>query len=346
VKTSYYRLAGLTLAVSVPTPALASLLNDVLSYKGAQPTSEEAADLRVTYRIGGAMPGLAPPSETRRVARHAESRITVTFDEETGVYWLMQEPKGDLRGAAMARVDPAERQAEGVLGADAARGRAFDARAFYFTTISLVLLLAEQDRFVLHAAALERDGRSVLFSGPSGQGKTTLTLNLLRAGWSLVTDDSVLLSETNGGVRATTFRRELNLSPDGVRLVPALGARTWPPPLGLRDKWRVDPDVLFAGRSKPETMPRRLLFPERVAEGPSRLAPVSRVEAFQRLIRQSALGLVQDATCRIRYAAVLQKLVQRTEPVRLLSGPDLFDAPERLDALIGEDGPVGRRSPG
>ena len=338
MKTSHYHLAGLTLAVSVPT-TLASLLDDVLGYKGARPTSEEEADLHVTYRIGEASPGLAPPAGTRRVGGHAESRITVAFDEETGVYWLTQEPGGDLRGAAVARVAPIEGRAEGHLGADAVRGRAFDARAFYFTTISLVLLLTERDRFVLHAAALERDGQSVLFSGPSGQGKTTLTLNLLRAGWSLVTDDSVLLSDPDGDVRATTFRRELNLSPDAVRLIPALGERTWPRPPGPRDKWRVDPDVLFAGRSRPETVPRRLLFPERVAEGPSRLAPVSRVEAFQRLVRQSASGFVHDPACRIRYGAVLLKLVQRTEPARLLSGPDLFDAPERLDALIDEQNP-------
>ncbi|MDQ3915607.1 MAG: hypothetical protein M3323_09820 [Actinomycetota bacterium] len=41
----------------------------------------------------------------------------------------------------------------------------------------------------LHAAAVALDGRLLLLAGPSGAGKTTLTLGLLRAGWTYFSDD-------------------------------------------------------------------------------------------------------------------------------------------------------------
>jgi hypothetical protein len=45
----------------------------------------------------------------------------------------------------------------------------------------------------LHAASLQRDGRTLLLAGLSGAGKTTLSLALARAGWSFGSDEIVLL---------------------------------------------------------------------------------------------------------------------------------------------------------
>ena len=45
----------------------------------------------------------------------------------------------------------------------------------------------------LHAAALQRDGGPLLLAGPSGAGKTTLSIALARAGWSFGSDEIVLL---------------------------------------------------------------------------------------------------------------------------------------------------------
>jgi hypothetical protein len=45
----------------------------------------------------------------------------------------------------------------------------------------------------LHAAALQRNGRTLLLAGPSGSGKTTLSLALAKAGWSFGSDEIVLL---------------------------------------------------------------------------------------------------------------------------------------------------------
>jgi hypothetical protein len=55
------------------------------------------------------------------------------------------------------------------------------------------VLAATPHLLTLHAAALQRDGRPLLLTGPSGAGKTTLSLALARAGWSLGSDEIVLL---------------------------------------------------------------------------------------------------------------------------------------------------------
>ena len=47
--------------------------------------------------------------------------------------------------------------------------------------------------WLLHAATLERDGRAFVFAGPSGAGKTTLTLALMARGWRLVTEEMTLV---------------------------------------------------------------------------------------------------------------------------------------------------------
>lgn len=45
----------------------------------------------------------------------------------------------------------------------------------------------------VHASAVAIDGRAVLISGPSGSGKSDLTLRLLDRGFTLVSDDQTLV---------------------------------------------------------------------------------------------------------------------------------------------------------
>jgi serine kinase of HPr protein (carbohydrate metabolism regulator) len=47
--------------------------------------------------------------------------------------------------------------------------------------------------WLLHAATLEKGGRAYVFAGPSGAGKTTLTLGLMQRGWRLVTEEMTLI---------------------------------------------------------------------------------------------------------------------------------------------------------
>ena len=47
----------------------------------------------------------------------------------------------------------------------------------------------------LHASAVALDGRAVLITGPSGSGKSDLSLRLLDRGFTLVSDDQTLIKK-------------------------------------------------------------------------------------------------------------------------------------------------------
>ena len=64
--------------------------------------------------------------------------------------------------------------------------------------------------WLLHAAALERDGGAVVLAGPSGAGKTTLTLALLARGWRLSTEEIVLVDR---GAIVTGLARPIHAHP-------------------------------------------------------------------------------------------------------------------------------------
>ena len=75
-------------------------------------------------------------------------------------------------------------------------------------TVTAYLLSAEGG-LVLHASAVEVDGKAVAFVGLSGQGKTTVATLLCTEGYPLVTDD-VLPVDAHGG--------EVTCVPGGIEL--------------------------------------------------------------------------------------------------------------------------------
>jgi hypothetical protein len=59
--------------------------------------------------------------------------------------------------------------------------------------LPLTWLLARHARFMLHGAAVERDGIALLVLGHSGKGKSTLAAAALEAGWRVLADDVVIV---------------------------------------------------------------------------------------------------------------------------------------------------------
>ncbi|WP_376099037.1 RNase adapter RapZ [Roseomonas sp. CCTCC AB2023176] len=58
-----------------------------------------------------------------------------------------------------------------------------------------------------HGSVAARDGEGVLLLGPSGAGKSDLLIRLLDSGWTLVTDDQVLLRDGGGRLLAAAPER-------------------------------------------------------------------------------------------------------------------------------------------
>ncbi|MGD2051012.1 MAG: hypothetical protein PVI35_00930 [Acidimicrobiia bacterium] len=60
-------------------------------------------------------------------------------------------------------------------------------------------LLAARDRYLLHAAAVGREGAALLVLGASGQGKSTVCYAALDDGWRILSDDHVAIRMSPAG---------------------------------------------------------------------------------------------------------------------------------------------------
>ena len=71
----------------------------------------------------------------------------------------------------------------------------------------------------LHASCVAIDGRAVLITGPSGSGKSDLTLRLLDRGFALVSDDQTIVKKVGMRLIATappTIRGKLEIRGVGI----------------------------------------------------------------------------------------------------------------------------------
>jgi len=71
----------------------------------------------------------------------------------------------------------------------------------------------------IHASTVSLDGRAVLITGPSGSGKSDLTLRLLDRGFVLVSDDQTIVKKTGTRLTASappTIRSKLEIRGVGI----------------------------------------------------------------------------------------------------------------------------------
>jgi hypothetical protein len=77
-------------------------------------------------------------------------------------------------------------------------------------------VLAHQGRLVLHAGAVRVGHQAVAFIGGSGSGKSTLSASFHAAGYPLLSDDGLVLSQTKGVTLALPTYQSLRLWPEAI----------------------------------------------------------------------------------------------------------------------------------
>jgi len=153
--------------------------------------------------------------------------------------------------------------------------------------MNLQMALGARRHLLLHASAVERDGRAVLMTGVSGAGKSTLATLLAARGWRFMGDEFALLDSATGLLHA--FPRLISLKNAAI---PAAEA-AWPdarmgPLMAATPKGDIRhmvPDArAIAAMDRPAT-PALLLFPRYGDAAAVRQVPPA--EAFVRMTQAS-----------------------------------------------------------
>jgi HprK-related kinase A len=194
--------------------------------------------------------------------------------------------------------------------------------------MNLQMALGQRRYLLLHASAVERDGRALLMTGMSGAGKSTLAALLMAKGWRLMGDEFALLDPVTGRVHG--FPRLVSLKNQAIDAVEAalpegrFGPRLEGTPKGAIR--HLVPDARAIAAMAEPARPALVLFPNYGFEAASRDVPPS--ECFVRLT-QASTNYVALAE---RGFDALTRLVQ-TVPAQAIDYPDTATALAQVQQL-------------
>jgi hypothetical protein len=318
-----YEIHGIGLTVSSEEPATIDAIERRLQAFRREPGAP--AELRIEF-VGDEDRVAMPPGPSRPIYDTPHGPVHY-FPDADALY-------GDL-GEVRLRCDAG-------IGFARLQAAAFEGRALYLAThplatISLMELLERRGRYSLHAACLAHEGRGVLLAGPTGAGKSTLTLALVRAGMAFVSDDVVFLEHEPrdragaGAVRVLGFADDVGVTEDAAARFDELGGLLEAPPADGFPKRLTRMEDAFAVAPVPRCEPRALVFPEVVRDRPSRLLPLDPKDAWLRLVPDVLLTQPAGTQSHLR---ALAALLAQVDCRRLESGGDLEAAVQLVKDLV------------
>ena len=314
-------LHGLSVRIVCADPGLAATLT--ARFSSFTPDSRPDADITVACELDRAAHDA--PADGRVV--YESPFATAVYSPEEDVLYAFH-----ADGATM-RANPAARHAEITATSTSESTDWVVTRPLL--TLALMELVRRRGLFPLHAACLARGDAGVLVCGPTGSGKSTLTIALLEAGLDFLGDDLVFLEPQGAGLRALGFPDELGITADAAERLPRLPAEvdTSPPP-GW-PKARADVQVVAPAAKVVESCePRMLLL---LSEGmePGVIEEAGADEALLELL--PSILLTEAAAC----AAHLQALATLTKSAtifRTAPRPDLVAVSELVADTLSQGG--------
>jgi HprK-related kinase A len=151
---------------------------------------------------------------------------------------------------------------------------------------------------LLHAAVVERDGRAVILSGPTGAGKSTLCAALIARGFRFLTDEIALVKPN--GSQLQPHPRPISLKNEAIDIVAKML-----PDAHFSDRFAnatkgtvafMRPPTQSIEAATETARPALVIFPTYSPEAGFELKPMERSQAFMRLIESSANYLTLLAT--------------------------------------------------
>ncbi len=198
-------------------------------------------------------------------------------------------------------------------------------------TLPFIEILKRRGFYSIHAAGLCIDGRGILFAGPSGVGKSTLALALLRAGFGFLGDDMLFLRLNREGLRVLAFPDEIDCTDETADLFPELHSLLslsktpgWP----KRQIWA---EEIYKVDAVWECLPAVIVFPRVANTTRSILIPIDQDEA---LLELAPNVLLTECRSSQAHLDALAQLVRESVCYRLETGDDFDSLPELLRDVI------------
>jgi hypothetical protein len=263
----------------------------------------------------------SPPPIPVEASPVVETPFTQNYRLEDRYYYAAKD-------GSMVQFDLASRYCEGFIRPEIQNE---------MTTISslvsspLIETMRAVGRFYLHAAALHHKGIGYLICGDGGCGKTTSALNLVRSGFDYVSDDSLLLDNRAGVIRAYPWYQNFHLSEDICLRYDELDFISTVD-FAEGEKISLDISRFFKGKPVKWINPDVILFPQICSRRTSVLSPLAPMDMFTRLIKQ--ILLPSDPVLAKQQLDMLKRLVQSTCGFEVLGGKDLLEDPDKLSSLI------------
>jgi HprK-related kinase A len=154
--------------------------------------------------------------------------------------------------------------------------------------MNLQMALGQRRYLLLHAAAVEREGRALLMTGLSGAGKSTLAALLGESGWRFMGDEFALLGLEDGLLHP--FPRAVSLKNEALSLFAGVAAERLGPRLEGTPKGTVRhlrPNADAVARMDEPATPALILFPRFGAGLAPAVRAVGAAEVFVRLTQAS-----------------------------------------------------------
>jgi energy-coupling factor transporter ATP-binding protein EcfA2 len=315
VRQMYYRAAGHLFMVEALDAEAAELISELFNdwYLSSEIGPERelpAAKIRISS-------GLKPPSIPADCQRFEIPDSGVCFNKGTTSYL-------ELGGSLIAI------GAEGDVDIEVWVNNLFEQPLLTrVVSYALSAALRRCQLFELHSAAVvePRSGKGVLIVGSSGSGKTTLTVQLSEAGWPYLSDDVLLLHQTESRIEAWPVRRCFAITGETFASSPFLQSR-----LSLRPftdpgsaKQRFSPQVVFSSEFRDNCTPQTIFFTQVGEAEISEVLSLSRAETMSRLIRMNPWSCYDKNTAS-EHLAVLAHLARQSQGYALRAGRDLLEA--------------------
>ena len=196
-------------------------------------------------------------------------------------------------------------------------------------------LLKVNGLFPLHAAGLASGNRASLFLGRSGSGKSTLSLNLVRGGLGLLSDDTVFLREAGDGVEVLSFPEEINVKEETIKLLPELSRIKKFKVNKLRQKSSFSIEELYPGCVVDSSIPAIMVFPEIADSVETSVEPMTGTEALSESLRYGFFFL--DPSTTRQHFNIMSLLANQVHCYRLYSGSDQKQLERVVSELLAAD---------